>query len=89
LKAGVWQKVDPVPNDNVIDSEGAGDWTSAQLIASLCSRDLLSVDKFTEENIRECLEETVATASRSLSYLSAKGMIERRLQSRRIRRISP
>jgi len=76
LNGGVWQNVDPVSNDNVVDCEGAGDWTSAQLIASLCSRDLLSVDTFTEENVRECLEEAVAAASRSLSYLSAKGLID-------------
>lgn len=76
LRGGDWQKVDPVPNDNVVDWEGAGDWTTSQFIASLCRRGLLSVDKMTVENVRECLDEAVRTASRSVSYMSSKGMID-------------
>ena len=71
-----WQKVDAVPNSNVVDWEGAGDWTSSQFIACLCEKDILSINKMTNENIRECLEKACKTASRSVSFLSSKGMID-------------
>lgn len=71
-----WQKVDAVPNNNVVDWEGAGDWTTSQFIACLCEKDILSIDKMTNENIRECLEKACETASRSVSYMSSKGMID-------------
>ena len=71
-----WVKVAPIPNNNVVDWEGAGDWTTSQFIACLCERDLLSVAKMTADNIRECLEIACKTASRSVSYLGSKGMID-------------
>lgn len=70
-----WVKVASVPNDNVIDWEGAGDWTSSQFLACLCERDLLSVSQMTTDAVRECLEIASETASRSLSFLGSKGMI--------------
>lgn len=76
LCGGDWQKVESVPNDNIVDWEGAGDWTTSQFIASLCSRGLKSLGKLTEENVRECLNEAVRTASRSVSFMSSKGMID-------------
>ena len=76
LRGEGWQRVAAVPNDNVVDWEGAGDWTTSQFIACLCERDILSVAKMTVESVRECLERACATASRSVSYLSSKGMID-------------
>jgi sugar/nucleoside kinase (ribokinase family) len=80
LFGGEWQMVAPVPNDNVVDTEGAGDWTTSQFIACLCEKDILSISRMTEQNIRECLEKASETASRSVSYLSSKGMIDEELQ---------
>ena len=71
-----WVKVDSVPNDNVVDWEGAGDWTTSQFIACLCERDILSIAQMSVDSVRECLEIACATASRSVSYLGSKGMIE-------------
>ena len=71
-----WVKIDSVPNDNVVDWEGAGDWTTSQFIACLCEKDILSIGQMSIENIRECLEKACQTASRSVSYLGSKGMIE-------------
>ena len=76
LRGGDWQTVAPVPNDNVVDTEGAGDWTTSQFIACLCEKDILSLDKMTEANIRECLQKATETASRSVSYISSKGMLD-------------
>ena len=71
-----WQTVAPVPNDNVVDAEGAGDWATSQFIACLCEKDILSISKMTEQNIHWCLEKACETASRSVSFLSSKGMID-------------
>ena len=71
-----WIKIDPVPNDNVVDWEGAGDWTTSQFIACLCENNLLSVAQMTTESVRSCLEIACSTASRSVSYMGSKGMID-------------
>ena len=71
-----WVKVASVPNDNVVDWEGAGDWTTSQFIACICEREMLSISQMTTNSVRECLEIACKTASRSVSYLSSKGMID-------------
>ena len=71
-----WIKVEAVPNGNVVDWEGAGDWTTSQFIACLCERNILSISQMTAEAIRECLEIACETASCSVSYLGSKGMID-------------
>ena len=71
-----WVKVAAVHNDNEVDWEGAGDWTTSQLIACLCERDILSIAQMSVESVRECLEIACQTASRSVSYLGSKGMID-------------
>ena len=87
LRGGEWQTVAPVPNDNVVDTEGAGDWTTSQFIACLCEKDILSISRMTEQNIRECLEKASETASRSVSYLSSKGMIDEELKGHPVSQI--
>ena len=69
-------KVASVPNDNVVDWEGAGDWTTSQFIACLCERDILSISQMTTDSVRECLEIACTTASRSVSHLGSKGLID-------------
>ncbi|MBQ9137573.1 MAG: hypothetical protein IJX65_02930 [Alistipes sp.] len=71
-----WQRVTAVSNDNVVDWEGAGDWTTSQFIATLCKHDILSIGKMENNSIRSYLEEACKTASASISYLGSKGMID-------------
>ena len=71
-----WVKITSVPNDNIVDCEGAGDWTTSQFIACLCERDILTVTQMTAEVVKDCLQIACATASRSVSYLGSKGMID-------------
>ena len=70
-----WVKVATVPNENVVDWEGAGDWTTSQFIACLCEKEMLSVAQMTVESVRGCLEIACRTALRSVSYMGSKGMI--------------
>jgi sugar/nucleoside kinase (ribokinase family) len=76
LRGQGWVKIDPILNDNVIDCEGAGDWTTSQFIACLCEREILYIAQMSVDSIRECLDIASKTASRSVSYLGSKGMID-------------
>ena len=75
LRGQSWQKIAPVPNNNVVDWEGAGDWTSSVFLAELCKQNKLNIAQLTEQVVRKVLETAAATASRSVSYMGSKGMI--------------
>jgi sugar/nucleoside kinase (ribokinase family) len=75
LRGQGWQKIAPVPNNNVVDWEGAGDWTSSVFLAELCKLYKLNIAQLTEQDVRKVLETAAATASRSVSYMGSKGMI--------------
>lgn len=79
LRGGEWTVVPPVANDNVVDWEGAGDWTTSALIAELCKGGHMKVSELTDEIVRAALEEAQKVASRSVSFLSSKGMIHKDL----------
>lgn len=76
LRGQGWQKIAPVPNNNVVDWEGAGDWTSSVFLAELCKLNKLNIAQLTSEEVRKVLETAAATASRSVSYMGSKGMIQ-------------
>lgn len=77
LRGGEWQIVPPVPNDNVVDTEGAGDTLTSTFIAELCKGGHLKAAELTEEIVRAALEKAQAMASKSVSYLGSKGMIQK------------
>lgn len=77
LKGGEWKTVGPVTNDNVVDWEGAGDWTTSAFIAGFLRRNLSSVSELNEDIVKEILMEAQQTASRSISYMGSKGMINK------------
>ena len=70
-----WVKINSPQNKNVVDTEGAGDWTTSQFIADICEKDILSISQMTVENLIPCLTHACKTASHSVSYLGSKGMI--------------
>ena len=76
LRGGGWKRIAPVPNDHVVDWEGAGDWTSSVILAELCKLDKLAVGRLTEQEVVGVLEKAAAIASRSVSYMGSKGMIQ-------------
>ena len=76
LRGQGWQKIAPIPNNNVVDWEGAGDWTSSVFLAELCKLNKLNIAQLTEQVVRKVLETAAATASRSVSYMGSKGMIQ-------------
>jgi len=70
-----WFSLPAFPVENVVDWEGAGDWTTSAFLTALSKRGLLSLDKMTVENVSECLVEAQKVASKSVQYMSSKGMI--------------
>ena len=76
LRGQGWKKIAPVLNNNVVDWEGAGDWTSSVFLAELCKLNKLNIAQLTEQVVRKVLKTAAATASRSVSYLGSKGMIQ-------------
>lgn len=75
LRGGEWQTLPPVVNTNVVDGEGAGDWTTSAFINELGRRHLLGFEEVEAADIRGCLEAAQRVASESVSYLGAKGLI--------------
>ena len=76
LRGQGWKKIAPVLNNNVVDWEGAGDWTSSVFLVELCKLNKLNIAQLTSEEVRKVLETAAATASRSVSYMGSKGMIQ-------------
>ncbi len=75
LRGQGWKHVAPVPNPNEVDWEGAGDWTTSVILAELCKMDKTDIAQLTEGNVRKVLETAATIASRSVSFMSSKGMI--------------
>lgn len=75
LRGKGWKHIDPVPNPNEVDWEGAGDWTTSVILAELCQRGKTSIAQLAEEEVTDILQKAAAVASRSVSYMTSKGMI--------------
>ena len=62
------------PNDNIVDTEGAGDWTTAAIIWGIVRNGKPFVE-LNEEDIVPILIEAQRFASEKISYLGSKGNI--------------
>lgn len=72
-----WMHLDPVVNDNVVDTAGAGDWTAAALISRLYKdKELRKISEFSQEDIIIALNEAQAVGAKSCSYEGARGMMQ-------------
>jgi len=70
-----WKHLEPVANDKVVDTAGAGDWTAAAIINELFkSRKDLSGLKDAE--IEKVLNEAQKVGAQSCSYEGARGMMQ-------------
>lgn len=75
LKGEGWVTLPPVLNNNVVDTEGCGDWTTAAFINALGQRGVLKFADIRAEIVTECLMEAQKYASRNASYIGTKGII--------------
>lgn len=77
LNAG-WMHLEPIANDKVVDTAGAGDWTAAALINELF-KNQKGLDGLTEASIEEILNDAQKVGSESCSYEGARGMMQKSL----------
>ena len=75
LRGEGWVNLPPVENGNVMDWEGAGDWTTSAFLNALAGIEALSIKRLTSAVVKEALEKAQVVASKSVSYIGSKGMI--------------
>ena len=71
-----WMHLEPMVNDNVVDTAGAGDWTAAALINELYKdKEKQEIFNFTSAAIVETLNAAQRIGAQSCSYEGARGMM--------------
>lgn len=72
-----WNHLEPVHNDNVVDTAGAGDWTAAALINELYKdKEKQEIFNFTPAAIAEALNAAQRIGAQSCSYEGSRGMMQ-------------
>lgn len=73
-----WIHLEPVVNENVVDTAGAGDWTAAALINQLFKDKLMyGICDFLLSDLETALNEAQKVGAESCSYEGARGMMQR------------
>ncbi|MCQ2117417.1 MAG: PfkB family carbohydrate kinase [Bacteroidales bacterium] len=72
-----WKHLDPVVNEKVVDTAGAGDWTAAALINYLFKdKVLFGICNLLESDLETALKEAQKVGAESCSYEGARGMMQ-------------
>ncbi len=72
-----WTHLEPMVNDNVVDTAGAGDWTAAALINELYKgKEKQEIFHFTPAAIAAALNAAQRIGAQSCSYEGARGMMQ-------------
>ena len=72
-----WTHLEPMVNDNVVDTAGAGDWTAAALINEFYKdKEKQEIFHFTPAAIAEALNAAQRIGAQSCSYEGARGMMQ-------------
>ena len=71
---GVWYHIAPVQNDNIVDTSGAGDWTTSVFLTELYKH-ALNKQNLSQDVIEQSLRIAQNWASQSCSYGGARGMM--------------
>ena len=75
LRGEGWVNLPPVENEDVVDWDGAGDWTTSAFLNELAKADALSINRLSSEVVKEALQKAQHVASKSVSYMGSKGLI--------------
>lgn len=72
-----WIRMNPIVNDNIVDTAGAGDWTASALINNLFrDKPIKKIDSISHTEIEIALNEAQVIGSKSCSYEGARGMMQ-------------
>ncbi len=72
-----WVAMPATPNQNVVDTSGAGDWTTATLLDEMVNVNITELKDLTVTMVKELLEKAQKKGAESCSYEGARGMMER------------
>lgn len=73
-----WIHLKPFLNEHVVDTAGAGDWTTAALINELFKdKKIKSIANYSASEIETALNESQKVGARSCSYEGARGMMQK------------
>lgn len=70
-----WTMIEAASDGGVVDTEGAGDWFSAEFIGGLFQQDA-ALDDITAEQLRDIILAAQGWASCSVRYLGPKGLMK-------------
>ena len=74
--SGDWKHLEPVANEKVVDTSGAGDWTAAALINNLFNgKVMFGICDLLESDLETALKEAQKVGAESCSYEGARGMM--------------
>ena len=72
-----WIHLEPFMNDNVVDTAGAGDWTTAALINELYKdKEVKEIKNLTLAGLKAALNHAQKVGAKSCSYEGARGMMQ-------------
>lgn len=72
-----WMHLEPVLNDRVVDTAGAGDWTAAALINEMFkNKDIKNITVFSSSELEMFLNNAQKIGAKSCSYEGARGMMQ-------------
>ena len=75
--SGDWKHLEPVANEKVVDTAGAGDWTAAALINYLFKdKVMFRIYNLLESDLETALKEAQKVGAESCSYEGARGMMQ-------------
>lgn len=77
LFAEGWMDLPANSNINVVDTSGAGDWTTATLLDAMVEAGITSIKDLTIPLVKRFLEKAQGKASESCSYEGARGLMEK------------
>lgn len=66
-----------IQNCNVVDTSGAGDWTTAALLDEMINANITNLRDLNIDLTKELLNKSQAKGAESCSYEGARGMMER------------
>ena len=72
-----WKHMEPVANEKVVDTAGAGDWTAAALINYLFKdKVMFGICNLLESDLEIALKKAQKVGAESCSYEGARGMMQ-------------
>lgn len=74
-----WEMLSAIPNNKIIDTSGAGDWTTATFLNEMIETNINSIHELTVPLAKTLLIKAQKNGSASCSFEGARGFMEKRI----------